>query len=216
MKKALFIPVLFFIGGASSSPESAWIEPAPVCDIQKSSFQAGESLSYKVFYNAGPMWVGAGEVYFKLNAHQENGREVLHAVSEAVTYKSFDWFFKVRDMLDTYMYANTLQSYKFSRDVNEGGYTFYRSYDWNRSTNTIVSFEDRKNGKTKTETIKNVDPCATDFSQYFIGPELLISINTNPVIRFRFRWQQMMRYTICTSVTKAKKSTKPNWVPSLA
>jgi hypothetical protein len=167
MKKALFIPVLFFIGGASSSPESAWIEPAPVCDIQKSSFQAGESLSYKVFYNAGPMWVGAGEVYFKLNAHKENGREVLHAVSEAVTYKSFDWFFKVRDKLDTYMYANTLQSYKFSRDVNEGGYTFYRSYDWNRSTNTIVSFEDRKNGKTKTETIKNVDPCATDLLSVF-------------------------------------------------
>lgn len=167
MKKALFIPVLFLMGGASSSPESSWIEPAPVCDIQNSSFQAGESLSYKVFYNAGPMWVGAGEVYFKLNAHQENGREVLHAVSEAVTYKSFDWFFKVRDKIETYMYANTLQSYQFLRDVNEGGYTFYRSYDWNRTTNTIVSFEDRKNGKTKTETIKNVDPCATDLLSVF-------------------------------------------------
>ena len=52
---------------------------------------------------------------------------------------------RLRDKLETYMDPVTLQSYEFKHcDVYEGGYTFYRSYDWDRKTNTIISFEDRK------------------------------------------------------------------------
>jgi len=185
-----FLIVLTIIGAtllASTSPQYGTIN-SKECVGQKESFQAGESLTYKVFYNAGPMWIGAGEVYFKLNEHEKEGQEVLHAVTEAVSYKSFDWFFKVRDKIETYMDASTLQSYKFSRDVYEGGYEFYRSYDWDRESNVITSFEDRKNGKTNTEIITDVDPCATDllsvfywartidFDQYEPGDKIPVSL----------------------------------------
>lgn len=167
IKKSIILPALLGVGLLSSSPETAIVPADTSCDIQKESFQAGESLTYKVYYNAGPMWVSAGEIYFKLHDINHQGKQTLYGVSEAVSYKSFDWFFKVRDKLETYMDPETLQSYKFSRDVYEGGYTFYRSYDWDRKTNTIKSFEDRKDGRTKTETIKNVDPCATDLLSVF-------------------------------------------------
>lgn len=150
------------------------------CGIESQSFQTGESLTYKVYYNAGPMWVNAGEVYFKLQNASVNNKQVYHAVSEAVTYASFDWFFKVRDKMETWMEPVTLKSEKFQRDVNEGGYTFFRSYDWNRETNTIVSFEDRKNGKTKTKTIKNVEPCAVDLLSSFYWARTINFNNYKP------------------------------------
>lgn len=138
------------------------------CGIESQAFESGESLTYKVYYNAGPMWLTGGEIYFKLQNASLNGKEVYHGIGEAVTYKSFDWFFKVRDKFDTYMDPTTLQSYKFSRDIYEGGYTFYRSYDWNRNTNTITSYyHNRKSGQEKTTTIKNVDPCAVDLLSAF-------------------------------------------------
>lgn len=105
---------------------------------------------------------------------------MYHAVSEAVSYASFDWFFRVRDKMETWMQPESLKSEKFLRDVNEGGYTFYRSYDWDRQTNTIVSFEDRKNGKTKTRTIKNVEPCAVDLLSSFYWARTLNFNNYKP------------------------------------
>ncbi len=150
------------------------------CSIETFSFQSGESLTYKVFYNAGPMWLGAGEVYFKVQDGQLNNKKMYHAVSEAVSYASFDWFFRVRDKMETWMQPESLKSEKFLRDVNEGGYTFYRSYDWDRQTNTIVSFEDRKNGKTKTRTIKNVEPCAVDLLSSFYWARTLNFNNYKP------------------------------------
>ncbi len=142
-------------------------EASTTCNVETESFQAGESLSYKVYYNAGPMWLSGGEVYFKLQTEQLNGRDVYHALGEGISYKSFDWFFKVRDKMETWMEPSTLQSYKFVRDVSEGGYTFYRSYDWNRTTNTIISYSDNHKGKKSTITINNVEPCAVDLLSSF-------------------------------------------------
>lgn len=158
----------------SNSPENA------NCNVEMQSFQTGESLTYKVYYNAGPMWISAGEVYFKLQEGKVDNKAMYHAVSEAVSYQTFDWFFKVRDKMETWMDPGTLNSEKFVRDVNEGGYTFFRSYDWNRQTNTIISFEDRKNGKTKTKTIKNVDPCAVDLLSAFYWARSLNFDNYKP------------------------------------
>lgn len=142
--------------------------PADNCGIETRAFDSGESLTYKVYYNAGPMWLSGGEIYFKLQQEMLNGKSVYHGISEAVTYKSFDWFFKIRDKFETWMDESSLQSYKFVRDINEGGYTFYRSYDWNRNTNIITSYyQNRKSGKEKTVTLNNADPCGVDMLSSF-------------------------------------------------
>lgn len=137
------------------------------CEIPHMAFQSGESLTYKVYYNWGAVWLSGGEVYFKLTGETYKGISVLHAAGEANSYKSFDWLFKVRDKADTWMNSETLQSYKFSRDVYEGGYTFYRSYDWDREKNIIYSYQDNRKGKKVTKTITDVDPCGVDLLSTF-------------------------------------------------
>ena len=96
MRKAtLFIPVLLATAMMTSAPDTKVVPGGEMCQVQKDAFQAGESLTYKVYYNAGPMWVGAGEVYFKLHDIDHKGKKTLYGVSEAVSYSSFDWFFKI-------------------------------------------------------------------------------------------------------------------------
>lgn len=65
------------------------------------------------------------------------------------------------------MNKETLQSYKFSRDVYEGGYTFFRSYDWDREKNIIYSYQDNRKGKKTNKTITDVDPCGVDLLSTF-------------------------------------------------
>lgn len=156
-----------FSGAVEEPAESRVLPPAGSCEIPHMAFKSGESLTYKVYYNWGTLWLSGGEVYFKLTEETYKGIPVLHASGEAISYKSFDWFFKVRDKVDTYMNKETLQSYKFSRDVYEGGYTFYRSYDWDREKNIIYSYQDNRKGKKTTTTIKDVDPCGVDLLSTF-------------------------------------------------
>jgi len=149
-------------------PEASRVLPkASTCTVPHMAFQSGESLTYKVYYNWGSMWLSGGEIYFKLTEETYKGIPVLHASGEAVTYKSFDWFFKVRDKVDTWMNKETLQSYKFSRDVYEGGYTFFRSYEWDRTNNIIYSYQDNRKGKKTNVVIKDVDPCGVDLMSTF-------------------------------------------------
>ncbi len=171
MIKPLLITSLSFgtllSGNVEETMPSRIIPASETCEIPHMAFQAGESLTYKVYYNWGTVWLSGGEVYFKLTKEDYKGKPVLHASGEAVSYKSFDWLFKVRDKVDTYMNEETLQSYKFSRDVYEGGYTFYRSYDWDREKNIIYSYQDNRKGKKTSKTITNVDPCGVDLMSTF-------------------------------------------------
>ncbi len=155
------------IPGNFKEPESGMFPVSESCEIPHMAFQSGESLTYKVYYNWGAVWLSGGEVYFKLTGETFKGYSVLHASGEATSYKSFDWLFKVRDKADTWMNSETLQSYKFTRDVYEGGYTFYRSYDWDRVNNIIYSYQDNRKGKQVTKTINNVDPCGVDLLSTF-------------------------------------------------
>lgn len=171
MIKPILITALSFgtllSGDVDETMPSRIMPASETCEIPHMAFQAGESLTYKVYYNWGSVWLSGGEVYFKLTKEDYKGKPVLHASGEAVSYKSFDWLFKVRDKVDTYMNEETLQSYKFSRDVYEGGYTFYRSYDWDREKNIIYSYQDNRKGKKTSKTITNVDPCGLDLMTTF-------------------------------------------------
>ncbi len=171
MIKPLIITTLslgtLFSGDTDPETTNSVLPPSETCEIPHMAFQSGESLTYKVYYNWGAVWLSGGEVYFKLTQETYKNIPVLHASGEAVSYKSFDWLFKVRDKVDTWMNQETLQSYKFSRDVYEGGYTFYRSYDWDRENNIIYSYRDNRKGKKTTKTITNTDPCGVDLLSTF-------------------------------------------------
>jgi hypothetical protein len=110
------------------------------CGIRNTSFQAGESSTYKVYYTLG-VYIAAGEASFNVNLERFNNKPVYHITGEGKTYSFYDSFFRVRDKYETYMDTASLQPMKFIRNVDEGGYKKFENVTFNQQTNTAVTNE---------------------------------------------------------------------------
>src|SRR5882757_10235085 len=109
--------------------------------IRNTAFLAGEKLTYKVYYAVAGVYVAAGEASFNTTLERFNGKDVYHVIADGKTYPFYDKFYRVRDRYETYIDTNTLQPYKFIRDVNEGGYKTYENVTFVKTTNTAVTSE---------------------------------------------------------------------------
>ncbi len=108
------------------------------CGIKNTSFQAGETVTFKVMYSLVTNF-GAGEVTFSSSLEYINNKPVFHVVGDGKTYPFYDKVFKVRDRYETYIDTNTLQPLKFIRNVYEGGYKKYENVSFNKTTNTAIT-----------------------------------------------------------------------------
>lgn len=109
------------------------------CGITNTSFKAGESLTYKVFYNLGSVFVGAGEAVFSSKLEKYSGRDTYHVVGDGRTFRTYDWIFKVRDKYESYIDTATMLPIRFIRNVSEGGHKIYNNVGFNREAGTATS-----------------------------------------------------------------------------
>jgi hypothetical protein len=132
----LFVTILLLLITTLSLPLRAGEE---FCGIQNNTFQAGESITYKVFYTLAKVYVGAGEATFNTSLEQVNGKTVYHVTGEGKTYSFYDNFFKVRDKYESFIDTGTMQPLKFIRNVDEGGYKIYENITFNKAVNTAIT-----------------------------------------------------------------------------
>lgn len=128
------------------------------CFIENKAFQGGEEITYKLYYNWNFVWIPAGEAVFKVTDEGEQ----YHLSVFGRTYKSYEWFFKVRDYYDTYIDKESLLPTLSLRDVKEGGYTVYDKVAFQQNERKAIA----ERGRTK-ETIKEyheieLDGCMHD------------------------------------------------------
>ena len=153
------------------------------CFIENNSFQVGEQITYKLYYNLNFIWLAAGEVVF--NVSEKDGK--YHVSATGRTYKTYEWFFKVRDQYESYIDKETLLPETSIRDVHEGGYRLYDKVDFDQERNLAIS----ERGKTKYQTEKkeySLDGCMhdvlsviyytrnLDFERYNEGQEFPVKI----------------------------------------
>lgn len=122
------------------------------CSIRNTSFNAGESITFKVYYNLGKLFVGAGEATFNCKLEKFAGRDVYHVIGDGKTFRTYDWIFKVRDKYESFIDTATMQPLKFLRNVNEGGYKIYNN----------VVFNQAQHQATSTNGTFTVPPCVQD------------------------------------------------------
>jgi hypothetical protein len=171
----LYRPIVFLLFIVSSFPLNAG---NGFCDMRNSAFNAGEIITYKVFYTAAGVYIGAGEATFRSTIETFNNKPVYHVVGEGKTYSFYDNFFKVRDKYESYIDTATLQPYRFIRNVNEGTYKKYENVTFNKSTNTAVT----SNGLYKVpECVQDVLSAIyfarnIDFDQYKKDDKIMFSM----------------------------------------
>lgn len=142
--------VLMFLGLTVTGAPRV-IDPAPMpppaeqttredfCGIHNTSFKAGESITFKVYYKLAKVYVGAGQAVFNCKLEKYNNKDVYHVVGDGRTFRAYDWIFKVRDKYESYIDTATLKPLRFIRNVNEGGYKIYNNVSFDRETNKATS-----------------------------------------------------------------------------
>lgn len=121
------------------APQPAKVVNDEFCGIRNTAFQAGEQVTFHVFYSVIGTYIHAGTAIFTTTLENFNNRPVYHVVGDGKTKSSYDWIYQVRDKYETYFDTATLQPLKFIRNVNEGGYKKYETITFNRTANTAVS-----------------------------------------------------------------------------
>lgn len=138
------------------------------CDVRSTALAEGEKITYKIAYKWGALWLSAGEVVFTLDNAKYANKDVFHAKGYGYTYKSYDWLFKVRDTYESYFDKETLLPYKFIRDVNEGGASFYQNVTFKHEAGKAISLNGTYNIPSCTQDIMSAiyyTRCI-DWSQY--------------------------------------------------
>src|SRR5688500_19094683 len=90
------------------NPEGASQMAATSCRVTNNVFLSGDKFILKIYYNWSAIWLSAGEVVFKAQEEVLDGKPVYHVIAYGQTYKSYEWFYKVRDTYESYMDKETL------------------------------------------------------------------------------------------------------------
>ena len=109
------------------------------CGLPNRAFQAGESLTYRVYYTLAGVYIAAGEATFTCTLEDLNGKPVYHVTGDGKTYSFYDNFFRVRDKYETFIDTSNLQPLKFIRNVHEGTYKKYENVSFNKTANTAIT-----------------------------------------------------------------------------
>ncbi|MBK7764352.1 MAG: DUF3108 domain-containing protein [Bacteroidetes bacterium] len=159
-----------------------WIKPYSQttgdCKIKNLSTRSGETLHYKVYYTLAGAYLGAGEATFSNTLSTYNHKPVYHVKGVGRTYKSYDWFYKVRDVYESYIDTTTMLPVKFVRNVHEGNTQIYSQ----------VLFKQQEKKAVSTNGSFDVPACVQDvlsaiyyarnidFSKYKAGDKIPFSI----------------------------------------
>ncbi|MEM1319060.1 MAG: DUF3108 domain-containing protein [Bacteroidota bacterium] len=154
--------ILLISAFTRSAPAYDPFEDAPTvntepCFMENTAFEVGEQITYKLYYNWNFIWLSAGEVVFTV---AEDGSQ-YHLSAAGRTYKTYEWFFKVRDYYDTYIDKESLLPQLSIRNVHEGKYRLYDKVSFEQEKKKAVSMR----GKTKEKTVRseyNIDECMHD------------------------------------------------------
>jgi hypothetical protein len=101
-------------------------------------YQVGEYSAFDISF--GGIKVGSAELEIERQI-KTSGVSTFHIVGKGKTSPFFDWFFKVRDVYETYLDTSKIRPVKFIRDIHEGEYEKKQTYTFNHSKG-LVFLED--------------------------------------------------------------------------
>lgn len=131
------------------------------CLDRNFAFHPGENLQYTGYYNWGFIWVAAGEVNLRVEQTDYENKPAYKITGEGKNLKAFDWFFKLRDTLTSYVDTATLAPFFFDRKTNEAKYHARHRYLFDYENNKIYSQIKKRTRPEKQDTI-DLTPCTFD------------------------------------------------------
>ena len=126
---------------APAKPASASPVTYPLRTLPQNAFRPGEKLTYVVHYG----WLHAGEAVVELKEHERtiNGRKIWQAIGTGRSLGAFNTFYKVDDHYASYIDAEGIFPWVFSRRISEGGYEFSQDYVYHQKQRQVTTQKQR-------------------------------------------------------------------------
>lgn len=178
--------ILVFLAGSAIASHPPGAADTPPCTLTNKAYQPGEKMVFKFYYNWKVLWLSAGEMVFKVDHTRLEGDTALHLRVDGATYKSYEWFYKVRDIYESYIDPETMLPYRFARDVNEGGFIIKEQYDFGEKREKVFTKNFKKQPVAK-DTF-DIHSCVhdvvsaiyyarnIDYSRYDVGDKIPIDV----------------------------------------
>ncbi|MEZ4803518.1 MAG: DUF3108 domain-containing protein [Gelidibacter sp.] len=119
---------------------------------QNSAIGSNEKLIFSASYNMSGLLTEIAQVTMETSEVKTTNNTLLKLKCSAATYSSFDNYFKIRDLYESYVSPSTLVPYLYKRDINEGNYYKFEQYKYSHKSKTVSSTMKKK----KTEQNKTV------------------------------------------------------------
>ena len=119
--------------------------------LPNKSFRQGEMLRFRVHYG----FIDAGEVVMEVKNETKafGSRNAYHIVGTGKSTGTVEWFFKIRDLYETYIDQDAIVPLLFVRRVNEGGYKINENVIFNQFQNTAT---DEKGVHTVPDNVQDL------------------------------------------------------------
>ncbi len=141
----------------------------PVFGIsQNTSIGTNEKLTFSASYNVSGLLTEIAQVTMETSEVSTSSATLLRLKCNAATYSSFDTYFKIRDLYESYVSPKSLTPYLYKRDINEGTYNKFEQYKFNHKSNNVESIMRKKKRSGDLEEKKMVT----------IGPNTLDLVST--------------------------------------
>jgi len=137
IKKILFITVLFAIVAFNTSSTP----------ISNKYIKSGEKLVFTASFNVSGVMTDIAEVKMETSTIKTKSRELLRLKCTAATYSSWDSYFRVRDLYESYVNPETLLPVLYKRSIEEGTYKKELKYLFKRKSKVAISTLNKKGYK---------------------------------------------------------------------
>jgi len=139
------------------------------CTLKNTTFSAGETLKYTVYYNLGFIWLEVADIELATSAITYKGKKCIKLASTWKTRPRYDWIMHVDDKYEAVIHNDSLIAYEYNQKIIEGKYVSNVKYVYKHPQKMIYVWMD-KNGKgTKHDSI-HINDCVFDLltSIYYI------------------------------------------------
>jgi len=158
MKRATFLTCLWALVMLGLSEGASG-----VCLVNPTVLNAGERVTYQMYYNLGFIWVNAGTTEFKIKKASWNQQSVWQFSLIGKTDPSFDGFFTVRDTLISYVDSTTLIPYKSYKYTHEDAWNGIDVFTFNpNAAGYKVTTQLMRKGEWKPTLVDETTECGFD------------------------------------------------------
>ena len=140
---SLLLACLLLLSNPTSPEPAAQIYN--YCDTPNNSWQGGEEVTYRLYYQLNFLWIAAGEATFKV---KDVGDRYYISI-DGKTISAFEWFYKVTDHYESVIDKKTLLPLSFYREVHEGKYEWWDRFYFDQVNHKVNASKGGPDQETK-------------------------------------------------------------------